>query len=159
MVETMHSKWVFTKEKCNLRSEPLFHRKLQVPYWKLWDLLTQRACYHQPATDCGIREGKLSTDIVVLVRYPLMTPQSQEIFILANSILDVRSKKLFKDLPPTWWEFAYMITFDYRTVLDQLYHSDCSVTAAPKKQILLIIFTPSKLRKLIQILRKKKLRT
>ena len=32
--------------------------------------------YSQPASECGLIEEKLSSDIVVLVRYPLKTPQS-----------------------------------------------------------------------------------
>ena len=35
------------------------------------------------------------------------------------------------------------------TTCSQVSHSDCSVTAEPPNQLLLIIFTPSKLRKLI----------
>ena len=38
--------------------------------------LAQTSINSQPATDCGLIEGKPSTDIVVLDRYHLRTPQS-----------------------------------------------------------------------------------
>ena len=40
--------------------------------WVFW----LKQVYSQPAFECGLMEEKLSSDIVVLVRYPLMTPQS-----------------------------------------------------------------------------------
>ena len=46
-----------------------FRTKNYVVFWL-------KQAYSQQATDCGWIEGKLSTDIVVLVRYSLMTPQS-----------------------------------------------------------------------------------
>ena len=35
-----------------------------------------KQAYSQPASECGLIEEKLSSDIVILVRYPLKTPQS-----------------------------------------------------------------------------------
>ena len=35
-----------------------------------------KQAYSQPASECGSIEEKLSSDIAVLVPYPLMTPQS-----------------------------------------------------------------------------------
>ena len=131
----------------------LLHGKLQVPYWKLFSLSTQTNIFSASLRmwlsrrkaffrHCSPRSISFKDTSIVRNFYPKKFHPW------------CKSKKLSKDLPPTWWEFnLYMITSDYFiegcTTCSQVYHSDCSVTAEPTNQLLLIIFTPSKVRKLI----------
>ena len=94
----------------------LLHGKLQVPYWKLFGLLTQTSIFSASLRmwlnrrkaffrHCSPRSISFKDTTIVRNFYPKK-------FHLWYS----KSKKHSNDLPPAWWEFAYDYTSDHRQV-------------------------------------------
>ena len=94
----------------------LLHGKLQVPYWKLFGLLTQTSIFSASLRmwlnrrkaffkHCSPRSISFKDTTIVRNFYPKK-------FHLWYS----KSKKVSKDLPPAWWEFANDYTSDHRKV-------------------------------------------
>ena len=66
-----------------------------------------KQAYSQPATDCGLIEGTLSTDTVVPRSISFNDTAIVRNFYAKKCHPLCKSKKLSKDFPLTWWKFAY----------------------------------------------------
>ena len=93
----------------------LLRGKLQVPYWKLFGLLTQTSIFSASLRmwlnrgkaffrHCSPRSISFNDTAIVRNFYPKKFHPW------------CKSKNLSKDLPRAWWGFAYDYTSDYRTV-------------------------------------------
>ena len=96
------------RNQCNLRSVALslLHGRLQVPYWKLCGLLTQTSIF---STSYRLWLDRRKAF------YRYCSPRSlffNDTWIVRNLYPKkfhswCKSKKLSRDLLPTWWEFSY----------------------------------------------------
>ena len=79
--------------------------------FRFWDknyvVFWLEQAYSQPATDCGLIEGKLSTETVVPRSISFNDTAIVRNFYAKKFHPWCKSKKLSKDLPPTWWKFEY----------------------------------------------------
>ena len=75
-------------------AESLHGSVLKLKLWVFW----LKQAYSQPATNCRLMEGKLSIRTLSFNDNAIVRDFCPEKF---------HSSKLFKDLPPTWREFAY----------------------------------------------------